>query len=195
MKKFIVIGDSHVRQFMGQNFLVYVTTKQDPSWNPFWLFGIGPATCWNFADKYKKETSDILNEHWHAGDHVLFSLGEIDCRCHVVKQAQIQKRPIFEMAREVANRYLSIASQFNSFSPVLLGLPPQLREKGQGGEGIWTPVGTRQERNEATDTFNDALKSSGRTFWIIQRPDLMPDSIHVSGEEARQHYLALAKTI
>ena len=62
------IGDSH--SYLG--------------WNGVITHHIGPTLCYSFG-KQKLDRIDICQFDINNGDTIIFSLGEIDCRCHVHK--------------------------------------------------------------------------------------------------------------
>ena len=181
----IVAGDSHVQQFMGEphpcGFGMLAT--------PFYCFWLGPRTCWNFMKNCKEPLTSILKKHWKANDKLVISCGEIDCRRHVVPQAESRGIKIEEATGEVAERYMIILSEFKDWNPVALGLPPQMNAPQKD----YAPNGTPAQRNLAVRVFNERL-SDHSPFWPSpgqSNPSLVQDQVHVFGHKAREILLKM----
>lgn len=166
-KKIVVIGDSHSLIWGGNLALETLTSRR---YNPkskfenvdvFWL---GPALAYNLMGENNKlgkwglkifEKIGLLLETNKIG-YVILSFGEIDIRCHVVKQSLFLNSSIEKVVEDLTNRLLKFAEIFYS----KFGLPLL----------IWDPIatvtqfyemhptfGSEKERNYATELFSNFL--------------------------------------
>jgi len=96
------------------------------------------------------------------GSNVLLSFGEIDCRRHVVRQTEIQKKDIESIAQECACSYFRSVLKVKNigYNPIVWAAVPTFNvdnlnfdEKDEHGY-----YGTYVERNKATSVFNATLK-------------------------------------
>ena len=103
----LAIGDSHVSGFHCDDkrkrlsypaYPIVVTTDDVSS---CW---IGPVTAWNFRKHLDRINEICKLSNFSANDVLVLVAGEIDCRCHVVKQSRIQGTTIDKVARQCANR-------------------------------------------------------------------------------------------
>jgi hypothetical protein len=188
----IVSGDSHVQQFMGRN-PICAGYPSCVSKDPFKCFWLGPRTCWHFMKNCKDQLLNILGEHWRTGDRLVVSCGEIDCRRHVVRQANLRNVSIEVVAAEVAARYMEIMEEFKAWRPIALGLPPQM----DAPQKDYEPQGSTKERNVAINCFNEII-SKHVPFWASpgqEDQSLVLDKVHVIGDHARSIFLRLEKEI
>jgi len=104
-------------------------------------------------------------------DSVLFLFGEIDCSCHVYKQAKLQNRNYKIIIEELVVKYINAieinSKLISSLKIILCSLPPSVKveevfyEPNSDGE-IWIKhrfLGTDKERLEYVNFFNSTLKT------------------------------------
>lgn len=165
----IVLGDSHVNFFSGNEELSFLPIGRDintcagnPPY-PFTPLHLGPCLAYN-SSRYNttfsfREKAEYLCQNFiqpHA--RILCCLGEIDIRVHVFRQAEQQNRPYQEIVDDILSQYIQFL----------------LRLQEQGYQvSCWGPIasqketcpldpkfprnGTEAERNMATAYFNRQL--------------------------------------
>ena len=153
MMKIHCIGDSHVSLFSG---LDAVGRNYDalPFFKTYWM---GPLTAYKAIER--KEIMDtLLREDVKAGDKVLLCFGEIDCRAHLVKQAELRKEPLEKVVRQCVENYfeLFLALKGLGYDVMAWNAPPPSMEDIEFGE--YSTYGSYSQRLEATWTFNRILK-------------------------------------
>jgi len=152
------IGDSHSSIFSGNYDMQPIWPERANNVLPnFKSYRIGPATSYKLNEK-EWIILNILNSEVNKNDdYVFFCFGEIDCRAHLIKQSEIQSKPIEEVVNDCVNTYFKTI----------------LNYKGIGYKmGVWGPIaswsekkpyetgpsfGTTQERNYVTKLFNEKL--------------------------------------
>lgn len=165
----IVLGDSHVNFFSGNEELSFLPIGNDintcinNTTYPFTPLHAGPClaytccqphTTYSFREKAEYLCQNFIKPH----AKILCCLGEIDLRVHVFKQAALQNRTYQEIVDDILAQYM----QF------LLGL-----QKEGFRVSCWGPIasqkdncpldprfprnGTEKERNLATAYFNKKL--------------------------------------
>ena len=97
------------------------------------------------------------------GDVVVWCLGEIDVRCHLIKQRDLQREPVESLADSLARRFLrsvaAIEGEIGGVHTLVLAVIPQL-DRDDNPE--YTRVGTFAERAEARRLLNAALQKHCR---------------------------------
>lgn len=165
------IGDSHVNFFSGQN-------KIQPLWpNPsndilpfFRTFRLGAVLAYNLCEygtrKKGRELLFVLlgrdvpiqSRAVPPESKVLLCFGEIDCRAHLLKQAELQKRDILSVVEECVERYFSVISEIQQlgYEVFVWNVIPSSRYDSIPNKEF--PVyGTCLDRNHVTHLFNDYL--------------------------------------
>jgi hypothetical protein len=97
---------------------------------------------------------------------VLLCFGEIDCRVHMIRQAEIQNLNVSEIAKECAWRYFSVIKEVHGDFEVVVWnvIPSSRQDKINSTE--FPSCGTSNERNKATFSFNTALNELLQTEQI-----------------------------
>lgn len=102
--KYHCIGDSHIGVLdQGVH-----GDKCSIDLSKFVMHPLGPTLAYNFvegSDSY--ETAKKIIEEITEGDAAIICLGEIDMRCHVLKQCDIQKKPFIRIVNEIGTRYVN----------------------------------------------------------------------------------------
>jgi len=132
---------------------------------------IGAVLCFNFGIK-KLDLVDISEFDLKNGDTLIWSFGEIDCRCHVYKHVNESTTYQSIIDKMIDNYFEAIKLNLNKLSIKLrevcvYNVVPPSRESDC--PGIDTPyVGTDEERKLAYLYFNKILdkkcKENGYTF-------------------------------
>ncbi len=164
------IGDSHVNFFNG-----YDKAQVDPETNmikskyPFFkTYWIGPVLAYNLCRKNTttkgREKLFLLLEYIPKGSNLMFCFGEIDCRAHIVLQAEKQGREPSEIVKNVVDRYFKVLKEVQDmgYKIIVWNVIPS----APTDVNTWISVsdeylfhGTCQERNHVTKLFNTYLKS------------------------------------
>jgi hypothetical protein len=170
------IGDSHTAFFTGYNTIQpeYPKTLQSISKN-IYTYRLGSPLAYNLCEPNSKTKSneklfEIINTLNYKTDIVLLSFGEVDCRAHVIKQADIKNITIDEAVYECVNRYLLVINKIVelNFKVIVWNAVPTAM--GFENEKFEYPYyGSFEERNKACILFNEALqkKSVELGFYFI----------------------------
>jgi tetratricopeptide (TPR) repeat protein len=123
----------------------------------FKTYRLGPHTAFNIARRWAV-IETILTQNVQSDDHVMFCFGEVDCRAHLLKQSELQQRPLDELIDECVQRYFRIflAAQPLGFKLMAWNVPPAARNEVICGE--YSSYGTTQQRNDITRKFNRMLE-------------------------------------
>ena len=101
--KYFCIGNSHSNFFTGSHPATMGESRRDN----FVSFCIGPTVAYHFYDHHLPklieylEGSDIDKDT----DYVMLVVGEVDCRWHLPKQAELQGRTVIDVTHECLVRY------------------------------------------------------------------------------------------
>ena len=176
MKKFFVVGDSHVNFFGGHEFLNLIginykgklidIRSTNSLIENFVIFHLGPVLTYNL-DKYGsknlvREKMEFLTSSGliPKGVSVLCCFGEIDLRVHVLKQAANRKVHFEIVADDVLNIYGDFLKKLKSDGYDVYVWGPIPSQKDNSPLNPEFPYfGTEKERNIATEYFNQRLKT------------------------------------
>lgn len=143
------IGDSHTEVFS------YDSTMFD-------IHHIGPYLAYNFHKGHESydKTCKIITE-LPPDAFILLSFGEIDCRCHVLKQKYEKNRDLEEIIDSITNSYIASAIELSKFSKNIMLLAPSPTSNRNGDYSFgpdFSYYGNYTERNIATRLFVEMLK-------------------------------------
>jgi len=171
------IGDSHVSFFSGEDNTQPLWPKPSQDRLPFFKsFRLGAILAYNLVEyNTQMKGREILFTLLDRGipvpersippeSNVLLCFGEIDCRAHLLKQAEQQKRPVESVVEECANRYFSVAQEVKrlGYDVFLWNVIPSTRFEFVGNKEFPT-YGACLERNYVTRLFNDNLDAACAT--------------------------------
>jgi hypothetical protein len=72
----------------------------------FRSFSLGPVIAYNFIVHHFPTMIQWVNQlPITENDYILLNIGEVDCRWHLPKQAEIQRRDVLELTRECVDRF------------------------------------------------------------------------------------------
>ncbi len=165
MKENIIhcIGDSYASFFSGHN-------EMQPRWPDkakiaiplFRAYRLGAVVAYNLckagAKTQGREKLFAVLAGLPQNSIVLLCFGEIDCRVHMIRQAEMQNLDVSEIAKECAQRYFSVIKEVHNknFDVVVWGVIPSSRQDYITCKEF-PAYGTTAERNKATFSFNAAL--------------------------------------
>lgn len=148
------IGDSHVAVFSGMDLEDGKYCDTLPLFRTHYL---GPHTAFNLP-KRMDAVGRIIRDHGKPGDSVMLCFGEIDCRAHLVRQSEIQGRPLEEVVDECADQYFQVVEFVRNLGfPVLVwNVVPARAEEIVYGE--YSSYGSCAQRNRAASLLNERLR-------------------------------------
>lgn len=155
-------GNSHVSIFSGQDVMQPIWPGRSKDTLPYFrTIRLGPVTAWGI---YKSVPTiiDICNQigFRKANDTILMVLGEVDMRAHVLKQAELQNRPVNDIVADVVQNYfLAIDSLLEEgFVVAVFGCIAGFVLQPGAQQPPWPHVGTVLQRNMATKEFNNLVE-------------------------------------
>lgn len=191
------IGDSHAGFFTGRDSIFPDNSEARPL--PFFkVYHLGPVLAYNLPESGttsggREKLFSLLEEEISPGGWVMTVFGEIDCRAHLLRQAEKQARPIREIAAECAERYFGVVKEIRQqgFRVIVYNAIPSLPEKSswaEGKEDEFPTYGTQAERNEAICHFNDALRQlcDSESVHFLENYDRLVDD---AGKPRREYFM------
>ena len=129
-------------------------------------FHVGSATAYNLSHKdsqtkvWQKTESIIESNLIPHGGQILLCFGEIDCRVHLIRQAELQQRTFEDVARDTVGSYMIYARWLRDKGFQVTCWGAIATQKGMGSEKQEFPChGSEIERNKVTRIFNAILET------------------------------------
>ncbi len=142
--KIISIGDSHSRIFEG---LAHCQVH----WiGPYTMYRVGrdALNALNFAEY------DV-----HENDIVITVFGEIDVRCHIIKQAELQNQPVINIIKRLVDNYINtVIENKNNYKNIICIINAVIPPTDQINNPNFPIYGTLMERIIVTNDLNSYLK-------------------------------------
>lgn len=170
----IIIGDSHVSLFGGYDqisFLPlmfpecgYINYIDNGVYPQYFSIHLGPVLAYhanmNNSSTRGREKVDFLCEQFIPhNSRLMFSYGEIDLRVWVLKQAEIRKCTYKEVIDDILEHYLEFLLEMQSRGYDVSVWGPIATQKDDAMYDESFPrYGAEQERNHATEYFNQQLQ-------------------------------------
>ena len=198
-----VIGDSHAALFSGRDSMIdaWPRSSRDPS-GRFRAYRLGPVLTYRLSDLAatargrEKLLATLAYGPVPPRGTVMLCFGEIDCRYHLLRQAESQGRGVEEVVSECVARYARVVLEVQAmgFATCVWGVIPA-NEVAPGEEDPEYPFrGTAHERSAVARIFNgllaDRLEPHGvpviSIFDSLVGPDGLPrrgyymDPVHLS---------------
>lgn len=155
------VGDSHASVFGGEERLQACWPEPAganlagvKAWH------LGPYLAYSVGDAQHevRERLRAVAKAFGKRDRVLLCFGEIDCRCHVVKQARRSGKSTLEIATALAERYARAAAEISEELGLKVGVwaavPTAPRRISLG---TYRTFGSVRERACATQVLNETL--------------------------------------
>ena len=163
----IVMGDSHVNFFSGNELLTFTAVGHEinlcPSENRFTALHLGPClayTC-NHEDSstgFSKKTRFLLEHFIRPGARIIVSLGEIDLRVHVLRQAAKQGRDYTGIIDDILKNYMDFLGTLKEKGYTVFCWGPIASQKDDTPQDPAFPrYGNEIDRNRATGYFTEKL--------------------------------------
>ena len=118
---------------------------------------VNATTMMNFS-RFKLKVIDIYEFNVQEGDVVLFSLGEIDCRCHVHKFKEKFKTLINEMITGYMDAIKVNVERFIDLKVMVYNIPPTLRGTIYNNNIEYPFICSDEERIVYIKYMNEKLK-------------------------------------
>lgn len=103
-------GNSHVHFFTDSAPGKYGKGEKENQY--FQSFSLGPIIAYNFSENYNQRFSEMINMLNElpitTDDYILLVVGEVDCRWHLLKQAEIQHLPVKEVVHNCIDRFFRV---------------------------------------------------------------------------------------
>jgi len=153
------VGDSHVEVFSYVNYSPLSSQK-------FGIYHIGPFLAYTVGDRdhenYQKTIKQI--SYFPIGSEILLSFGEIDCRAHILRQAEKHSISTLSVIKEVVLRYENIIRDVSDKGYKVLVLCPIATANVDcfewNDKAEFPRYGKAVVRNEITKNFCDCLLNS-----------------------------------
>ena len=161
---------------------------------------LGEGLCYSFGIK-KLDRCDIRNFDFKDGDTIIFSSGEIDCRCHVHKHIT-QSKTYQDVIDDIVNNYIEAielnisVSKINFKNVSVYNVVPPIQRWNTWENPEFPYLGTDEERKQYVLYFNKELKEicieKKYIFFDIYnnytdengflRKDLSDGNVHIANE-------------
>lgn len=169
--KIHVIGDSHVSFFSGTNTIGPEWPGLSKSVLPlFEVYRLGPTIAYNLCKtgtrtKGREKLFEVLDT-LEKGSYVMPVFGEIDCRVHLIKNAEENNKE--EVVKECVERYVTVIDEIiaKGFNVIMWEVIPSTLN-GSIVEKDYVAYGTCKQRNEITKIFNSVLRDEMRERNIV----------------------------
>lgn len=181
------IGDSHAGFFTGRDSIYPDHTDARPL--PFFkVYHLGPVLAYKLPESGtttggREKLFELLDHDIPPGAWVMTVAGEIDCRAHLLRQAEQQGRPAKDLAAECAERYFGVVEEIRarSFQVIVYNAIPSRPPKStyaKGAEDDFPAYGSREARNAAIRAFNDKLRElcAAKSVPFLENYDLLVDA-------------------
>lgn len=161
------IGDSHASFFSGYDEIQPEfpgLSRNRYSW--FKCYRLGAVLAYNLTKFNTKERGREkllqLISMLRPGSHILLCFGEIDCRCHLVKQAELQKKSLSTIVLSCVNEYLKVIKELKElgFEVSVWNVLPT----SQSFNPTYPFYGTEEERNYSAYLFNNYLEETAQLY-------------------------------
>lgn len=158
------IGDSHVSFFAGVDAVQPLWPERSVDRLPcFRSFRLGAVLAYNLCDwntrmRGRENLFAVLHAAVPSGSPILLSFGEIDCRAHLLHQAERQSRPIEEVVGDCVSRYQAVIREVKEKGfPVIVWQAVPSTRANISNNTEFPAYGTCHQRNEVTSLFNGKL--------------------------------------
>lgn len=174
-KTVFVIGDSHTDIFNGNTFdkkknlatkekrwFLCANYEKAPDIVTYHLDAVLAFTAnnQNSTLRCKEKVQYLINNGYlPRGSKIVISLGEIDCRVHVKRQAELQGINVSKVLDNIINNYFSFIFWLQSESYKVVVYGPIAQQKDSCLlDPAYPRYGTEIERNKIVGQFNEKLK-------------------------------------
>ena len=175
-----IFGDSHTREFNG------IQGCEIKYLGPILMHRIGRDSL---------EIIDLKSHGVEEGSTVVYVFGEIDVRCHIIKQRDLKNRDLHEIIDSLARNYIATIlenqSRYRSLQSIIYNVVPPTHGDFNSDYPIY---GSLEDRVKATKCLNATLKSLAKMNGIMfldvyrdyedkdgsLRPELSDGNVHIN---------------
>lgn len=193
------IGDSHVSFFSGEDKIQpCYPERSNHLLSYFRVFRLGPVLAYNLSSyrtttKGREQLFEVLKHRvpskgwFQQGRKVLLCFGEIDCRAHLLRQAELQRRNITSVVEECIDRYARVILEIRQrgYRVLIWNVIPSSRLETSSID--FPTYGTCKERNYVTQLFNTGLARMC-SAWAIQFISIFDDLVDEQGLTRTEYY-------
>lgn len=174
------LGDSHCNFFSGQD-TGFVAGSEGKHVFPFFkVYHLGPILAYNLVKTGsttggREKLFATLKDKVPPGARVLLSFGEIDCRAHLIKQAEQTGQPLEAIVKQCLDRYFVVIEEVRAlgYTVIVYNAPPSsLRPNFTN----YPSYGSAVERNHVTRLFNADLGArcaAAGIYFLHTFPDIV----------------------
>jgi hypothetical protein len=167
----VVIGDSHVGFFSGNEELSFISMGRDintceqVNGLPLTVLHLGPCLAYKSnqygsTTGFREKLDFLMSNFILEGAKIICSLGEIDLRAHVFKQTSLQGKGYEEIVDGILSNYFEFLLWLKSRGFRVYCWGPIASQKDSAPNTPEHPrVGSETDRNRATAYFNNRLKA------------------------------------
>lgn len=150
-----LIGNSHINSF-SKGSLVRFENISNEYFTGHW---IGPTIAYNFFEHHLPKALQISSTINKKEDYVTLIVGEVDCRLHLPKQADIQKRSDEDIVNECIQRFIRCydAYIYEGYKVIVTGTHPTT-PTGHNDDPENPVWGNVERRNKISVLWNEGLK-------------------------------------
>lgn len=175
----IVLGDSHVNFFSGNENLTFlpighdINTCADNTSYPFTPLHAGPCLAYNcnHADttfRFHEKVTYLCQNFIQPHAKIICCLGEIDLRVHVFKQTKLQNRTYQQIVDDILTEYIRFLIWLKDHGyQVYCWGPIASQTESCPLDPMFPRNGTEIERNKATAYFNQRLSALCQKYGIV----------------------------
>jgi len=182
-----VFGNSHAHFFTNSTPAKF--GEGENSNEHFRSFSLGPVIAYNFVAHHLPMMVNLLNSlPITPNDPILIAIGEVDCRWHLPKQADLQQRDAKEVVHECIDRFFAVHSHLQDAGYKVVGWGGHPSTTRGHDDNPSEPVfGDCLTRNKITLEWNDYLEQKCREKGIIFS-SVVRELINVDGLTKMQYY-------
>ena len=156
------IGDSHVSFFSGYDSMQPCYPERSLNkYKQFITYRLGAVLAYSLGKKDTKEKGTellfTLLDELPEESKLLLCFGEIDNRCHLLKQSVIQQKPLNDIVNNCVQSYFQVIDELlkRRFDILIFAALPSC----ESFNPEYPTYGTMEERNISTKMFNEKLKA------------------------------------
>lgn len=156
----------------------------------FRSFSLGPIIAYNFFEHHFPTMIQWMNElPITANDSIIFAVGEVDCRWHLLNQAEKQKRDVIELTHECIDRFFRAYLYLKDNGYKVIGWGGHPSTKNTFGNVPEDPVyGECLTRNRVSLEWNDYLEKQCKLN-NIPFVSIIRELINVDGITNMDYYI------
>ena len=121
----------------------------------------GPILCYSFGQRKLRRINIAKGSGVKNGDYVCFSLGEIDCRCHIHKHVTPTNTYQKIIDSIVENYFIALEENSKLFQNIYIcvySVVPAVQKDNTPENPDYPYLGTDEERKSYVEYFNKCLK-------------------------------------